>query len=84
MQPRPSENSLENTAEHFPDPTPHRAGHALQHSGAHPDTALLEGFLRGELTAAETRTVVRHLLTGCPHCVKVTGRVWPPGSKIPR
>ena len=84
MQPQPSENSSENTSERSPEPVPRRAGHALQHPRAHPDTALLEGLLRGRLSAAETRTVVRHLLTGCPRCVKVAGRGWPPGSKIPR
>ena len=80
MQPYPSENS----SEHSPDPAAHLDGHALPHPAVHPDTTLLEGFLRGALSAAECRTVVRHLLTGCPHCVKVTGRCWPPGSKIPR
>jgi hypothetical protein len=28
--------------------------------------------------------VVRHLLTGCPRCVQVTGYGWPLGSKLPR
>jgi hypothetical protein len=80
MQPYSSENS----SEHSPDPTAHLDGHALRHPAVHPDTTLLESFLRGALSAAECRTVVRHLLTGCPRCVKVTGRCWPPGSKIPR
>ena len=82
MQPCPTENS----SEHSPDPAAHLDGHALQrptaHPGFHPDTALLEGLLDGALTAAECRTVVRHLLTGCPRCVAVTGRCWPPGSKL--
>jgi hypothetical protein len=42
----------------------------------HPEARLLEGLLRGELGAAESRTVVRHLLTGCPRCVAVTRRSW--------
>lgn len=32
----------------------------------------LERFLRGELAPAQNRAVVRHLLTGCPECLKVT------------
>ena len=76
MQPCPSEN----TSEHSSEPTSHLEGHALQH----PDTSLLEGLLRGELSAAECRTVVRHLLTGCPRCVAITGHCWPLGSKIAR
>lgn len=77
MQPCPSEN-----------PTSDLEGHALRHPHDHPrdhpDTSLLEGLLRGELSAAECRTVVRHLLTGCPSCVQVTRHGWPLGSKIPR
>jgi len=42
----------------------------------HPDSRLLECFLRNELQGAERRVVVRHLLTGCPQCVAVTRRVW--------
>src|SRR5215213_7614404 len=42
----------------------------------HPDSRLLECFLRNELQGAERRAVVRHLLTGCPQCVAVTRRVW--------
>src|SRR5262245_541645 len=38
----------------------------------HPDSGLLERFLRGDLAPAERRQVVRHLLTGCPQCVEVT------------
>jgi hypothetical protein len=34
----------------------------------HPTAELLERFLRGRPSPAEARTVVRHLLTGCPHC----------------
>jgi anti-sigma factor RsiW len=45
----------------------------------HPSPDLLKRFLDGTLdpdsepdTAAERRRVVRHLLTGCPACQKVT------------
>lgn len=75
MQPYPWESSSDRS----PDSSVHLEGH-----DAHPGTALLEAFLRGELSAAECRTVVRHLLTGCPRCVEVTGRCWPPGSKLVR
>jgi hypothetical protein len=44
----------------------------------------LEGLLRGELSAAERRVVVRHLLTGCPQCVQITGRFWALGETTPR
>jgi tetratricopeptide (TPR) repeat protein len=46
----------------------------------HPETGLLEGLMRNELSAAERRSVVRHLLTGCPRCVEVTRRYWSFGS----
>lgn len=42
----------------------------------HPTESDLERFLRGDLTRAENRRVVRHLLTGCPSCVAVTRAVW--------
>ena len=80
MQPHASENSSENASEHSPDLDSLPEGHALQHPGTH----LLEGLLRGELSAAECRLVVRHLLTGCPRCVQVAGHGWPLGSKLPR
>jgi hypothetical protein len=35
---------------------------------AHPDSRLLERFLRGESTRRENMLVVRHLLTGCRQC----------------
>lgn len=43
---------------------------------SHPDKRELDRFLRGELTRAEIRRVVRHLLTGCPSCVAVTRAFW--------
>jgi hypothetical protein len=49
-------------------------------SGDHPDTGLLERFVRGELSGAsgraECRKIVRHLLAGCPRCARITGRLW--------
>lgn len=45
-------------------------------AACHPAQSQLERFLRGELTRAEARQVVRHLLTGCPSCVAVARRVW--------
>jgi tetratricopeptide (TPR) repeat protein len=67
----------ENRPQH---PEEHALRHAMgdpAHPANHPDTRLLEGFLRGELDPAESRAVVRHLLTGCPRCVEVTRRSWP-------
>ena len=42
----------------------------------HPDPRLLELFLRGDLSGSACRTIVRHLLAGCPLCVQITGRFW--------
>ena len=42
----------------------------------HPTPALLLRFLYGEINLVEKRTVVRHLLAGCPECVAVTRPVW--------
>lgn len=53
---------------------------SLNDARAHPDAGLLEGLLRGGLSAAERRVVVRHLLTGCPRCVEVTGHYWSLGE----
>ena len=50
------------------------------HPPDHPDTALLERFVRGELSGssgrAECRRIVRHLLAGCLQCSRITGRLW--------
>jgi hypothetical protein len=40
----------------------------------HPDPTRLAGFLRGELSRAEAKAVVRHLLAGCPTCSEVIRR----------
>ena len=42
----------------------------------HPDPRLLERFLRGEASALERRTIVRHMLTGCLQCLDVTRPLW--------
>lgn len=47
----------------------------------HPAESDLERFMRGDLTRAEVRQVVRHLLTGCPSCVAVTRAVWRLGDR---
>ena len=46
----------------------------------HPAAATLERFVRGELGSPEARAVVRHLLTRCPRCVGVTGKLWRGGN----
>lgn len=44
----------------------------------HPTQEALEGFLLGQLPAAEMRSVLRHLLTGCSLCQQVTVGLWEP------
>lgn len=44
----------------------------------HPTQEALEGFLLGQLPAAEMRNVLRHLLTGCSLCQQVTVGLWEP------
>jgi hypothetical protein len=39
---------------------------------SHPHEEQLERFLRGELSLPEVLPIVRHLLKGCPQCLKVT------------
>jgi hypothetical protein len=46
-----------------------------------PEPARLERFFRGDLTRDEARALVRHLLTGCPQCLRRTRRLWRLGSK---
>ena len=47
----------------------------------HPEPERLEGLMRNELAGIERRRLIRHLLTGCPRCVKVTRRCWTLGSR---
>jgi hypothetical protein len=57
----------------------------------HPDPRLLERFLRGEASALERRSIVRHMLRGCLQCLEVTRPLWrfgdlpliPPGHGAP-
>lgn len=42
----------------------------------HPDPRLLERFMRGEASALERRSIVRHMLTGCLQCREVTSPLW--------
>lgn len=55
-----------------------------EHPQEHPDTSLLERFVRGELSGTsdrpECRKIVRHLLAGCPQCARITGRLWALGK----
>jgi len=54
---------------------------AAEDAPGHPDPRLLDLFLRGELSGPEgrepCRMIVRHLLAGCPHCSRLTGRLDP-------
>jgi tetratricopeptide (TPR) repeat protein len=42
----------------------------------HPDSRLLERFMRNETTGEDRRWIVRHLLAGCTRCGAVTRRIW--------
>jgi len=43
----------------------------------HPDAESLARFMRGALPRDEARDVVRHLLSGCARCRRITGAWWP-------
>jgi tetratricopeptide (TPR) repeat protein len=62
------------------DPPEQHEKQSVSQSRRHPDPELLAGLMRGGLPAAERRSVVRHLLTGCPRCLAVTRRYWCLGS----
>jgi hypothetical protein len=47
----------------------------------HPTKEDLERFMRGERCEEEPRTIVRHLLTGCRQCRRVTRRLWRLGAQ---
>jgi tetratricopeptide (TPR) repeat protein len=49
----------------------------------HPDSQLLERFMRGEAGAEERRSIVRHLLAGCARCGAITRRLWRLGEPGP-
>jgi hypothetical protein len=42
----------------------------------HPSVEELIAFLRGEVPRAVAKSIVRHLLTGCPRCGGATSRYW--------
>ncbi|HEV8580945.1 MAG TPA: hypothetical protein VGX68_17905 [Thermoanaerobaculia bacterium] len=47
----------------------------------HPKPEQLERFMRGEVSPAENRAVVNHLLTRCPQCRYITSRLWKLGRE---
>jgi len=47
----------------------------------HPNSQLLERFMRNEAAAPERQRVVRHLLAGCLRCAAVTRRLWSFGEE---
>jgi tetratricopeptide (TPR) repeat protein len=49
----------------------------------HPDSRLLERFMRNEVDGGERRGIVRHLLGGCAQCVAVTRSLWNLGEPRP-
>ena len=53
-------------------------------SADHPDSQLLERFMRNQADAPERRAVVLHLLGGCAQCVAVTRRLWNLGELQPQ
>lgn len=54
----------------------------------HPETDLLERFMRGELSGdadrPACRKIVRHLLAGCPQCAGITRQLWGLGDFLSR
>jgi tetratricopeptide (TPR) repeat protein len=46
---------------------------------AHPDRALLERFMSGQVTADEGRSILKHLMTDCEVCREITGPLAPFG-----
>ncbi|HET9211622.1 MAG TPA: hypothetical protein VFR03_14535 [Thermoanaerobaculia bacterium] len=49
----------------------------------HPDSQLLERFMRNEAAGEERRWIVRHLLAGCARCGAITRRLWELGEPGP-
>jgi anti-sigma factor RsiW len=49
----------------------------------HPTELALSRFLRGELSPSESAAVVRHLLTRCPRCARITAGLWRLGDPAP-
>jgi tetratricopeptide (TPR) repeat protein len=48
--------------------------------GACPSRRELDGFMRGQLAAAENLRVLRHLLPGCRPCQEITAALWWAGA----
>jgi tetratricopeptide (TPR) repeat protein len=51
-----------------------------QARSSHPDSDLLERFMRNDTEPEERRWVVRHLVAGCAECVAITGKLWKLGE----
>jgi tetratricopeptide (TPR) repeat protein len=51
-----------------------------QARSSHPDSDLLERFMRNDTAPEERRWVVRHLIAGCAECVAITGKLWKLGE----
>jgi tetratricopeptide (TPR) repeat protein len=49
-------------------------------SNQHPTREVLELFVNGRLSATETQTVSRHILTGCAECRDVAAGMWQTGE----
>jgi tetratricopeptide (TPR) repeat protein len=49
----------------------------------HASESMLERFFGGQLPPQETRKVVRHLLTGCPHCHEAAARISQGSGRAP-
>ncbi len=59
------------------DPTLEPKAQAMRRADpSHPGLEALERLMRGELPRPEAAMLVRHLLTGCPCCLEVSGRLW--------
>ncbi len=43
---------------------------------SHPPAEQLKRFMHGELSRAEGLPIVRHMLSGCSECLKVTRPLW--------
>lgn len=50
----------------------------------HPHPDQLERFMTDQLPRSEARPIIRHLLTGCPVCTRVTRDLWRLGDRPPR
>jgi hypothetical protein len=42
----------------------------------HPNKALLERFMLGDLPRPAVARIVRHMLTGCTQCLEITRPLW--------